>query len=117
MRYDATDRVRFAALSLDLLNLAAIRDWTRSLAICSALETYGSHGPLISGSVRDHFPTDVKMSLRKSIVEVSGLLERSRVEWSHAGRRRHTWTRAKDAAYARTKPEVFATRLATSHGA
>lgn len=29
-----------------------------------AYETYGDHGPLISGAVRDHFPADIKDRLR-----------------------------------------------------
>ena len=30
----------------------------------SALDTWGDHGPLISGCVRDHFPAPVKETLR-----------------------------------------------------
>lgn len=41
----------------------ASREWDR--IFCEALDKYGSHGPLISGCGRDHFPAHIKDELRR----------------------------------------------------
>lgn len=59
----------------------------------SALATYGSHGALISGAVREHFPTDVKDQLRFLAHARSELDSAAFAHWYASGKRsRPDWT-------------------------
>lgn len=50
------------------------RDYDQALAV--ALDTYGDHGPSISGAGREHFPTCTKDYLR-SLARNVGILSRA----------------------------------------
>lgn len=63
----------------------------RSAVIDAALEEYGSHGSLISGCVREHFPELVKDRLRSLAVAQNDAFDRSLAHWRKAGRRAETW--------------------------
>lgn len=69
--------------------LACAASVSHSRLAARSLRKYGAHGPLISGSVRDHFPEPVRDTLRDLAREV---------------------TRQSNAAYACRPPRV---RLAT----
>ena len=58
-----------------------------------AEKAYGSHGPLISGIVRDHYPTEVKDTLRETISRASRERDRGWAHWRAAGRTLGTWRR------------------------
>ena len=50
---------------------------------------YGSHGPLVSGVVREHFPADVKMRLRALVNDMNALGGAALTHHRGTGRRRH----------------------------
>lgn len=88
--WTAADHVReaeYAARTADRL-LSAYYGMVRD-----AEQTYGSHGPLISGIVRDHFPQEVKDTLRETISRANRERDRGWAHWKAAGRRVHTWRR------------------------
>jgi hypothetical protein len=58
---------------------------------------YGAKGPVISGSVREHFPKPVKDKLRKLARGVSENLDKSRAAWKGAGKRSSTWQKERQA--------------------
>jgi len=60
-------------------------------AIRDAERTYGDHGPLISGVVRDHFPGPVKDQLRAYVRVIQDQQDQSLAHWVASGRRAHTW--------------------------
>lgn len=86
-RADHVREAEYAARTADrLLSVyyAMVRD---------AEQTYGSHGPLISGIVRDHFPVEVKDTLRETISRANRERDRGWVHWRAAGRKVETWRR------------------------
>lgn len=50
---------------------------------------YGSHGPLVSGVVREHFPPGVKARLRALVNDMNALGDASLTHHRGTGRRRH----------------------------
>lgn len=58
-----------------------------------AEQTYGNHGPLISGIVRDHFPEELKDTLRELCRRGNRERNRSYTHWRAAGRTVGTWRR------------------------
>lgn len=60
-------------------------------AIDAALKTYGHEGSLISGAIRDHFPSVVKDALRSLAVEKQFCVEASLAHHEASGKRRTTW--------------------------
>lgn len=66
------------------------------------IAAYGDgNGDQISGSVRDHFPTEVKDALREVARSVTKCLSDSREAWRRAGRTHATWMREKEQTIAR----------------
>lgn len=62
-----------------------------------ALDTYGSHGALVSGVVRGHFPDRVKESLRYMLARFAAVKDASVAHWFASGSR----TRYRDTELAR----------------
>lgn len=84
---DHVREAEYAARAADRL-LAAYYGMVRD-----AEQTYGSHGPLISGIVRDHYPHEVKDTLRETISRANRERDRGWAHWRAAGRTVATWRR------------------------
>lgn len=63
MAFNPYQDARFASV-IRQFELACFYSRAHSELAQSALDTWGDHGPLISGCVRDHFPAQVKDTLR-----------------------------------------------------
>ena len=73
------------------LNQSRKLDSAYMTAVARALHSFGDHGALISGVVRDHFPPDVKHNLRRLAHGSTELRDRSLAHWRAAGRHIQTW--------------------------
>jgi hypothetical protein len=62
----------------------------RALLVRAAFDTYGDHGPLISGCERDHFPAPVKRMLQRYAVAQGDASDTAYSLWRSAGRRART---------------------------
>jgi len=89
-----TDLIAQTAEQLLVLAYAHSRVHTELAKL--AMEQFGDHGSLISGCVRDHFPVPVKDRLRDIALEVTRLLDESKIEWRKSGKHLRTWIRLKD---------------------
>ena len=64
----------------------------QSAIVHESLETYGNHGPNVSGIARDHFPAPVKDELRRLcrvICEESDAAYAARPKWTRRDTIRH----------------------------
>jgi hypothetical protein len=78
------------------LELARAERFRYNQEVERALRTYGDHGSLISGVVRDHFPPCVKDRLRQLCASYNLLVDRSLECWRQDRRRLSTWRRLRD---------------------
>jgi hypothetical protein len=82
--------------ALAFLAKARAADRLYRLRVSHALKTYGDHGPLISGVVREHFPEDVKRDLRQTAHVYTFALDASLAHWQAGRRTLETWRRERD---------------------
>lgn len=75
----------------NLADLGAMRLRQADRLAEKALAEYGSHGSLIAGCVRYHFPEPVKCMLRRLYFGSSETFDRSIAHWRAAGRYVNTW--------------------------
>ncbi len=71
--------------------LSTVEDKMHADIVKRAEAVWGSHGPLVSGIVRDHFHDAVKDALRHLAHSASDYLGKSLAHWKAAGFRQHTW--------------------------
>lgn len=98
---DKAKQARLTAQAAEDMRLCYAFSRAHSKLARWAERTYGDHGPLISGSVRLHFPPHVKDCLRHLARKVTEHSGRSYAAWHNAGRRRATWFRLKEQTIAR----------------
>jgi hypothetical protein len=79
-----------------LLYKAATTKAAYSAFADECLGTFGDHGPLISGVLRDHFPPAAKDRLRALARGFADCYSASLAHWQASGRRVHTWRRLRD---------------------
>ena len=81
-KVDHLREARFAQATANALHTAY------SQLVGQALESYGSHGPLVSGIVRGHFPEEVKDTLRWLAHRTTRERDRALTHWKAAGKRK-----------------------------
>jgi len=62
-----------------------------TVLVRAAEATYGDHGPLVSGAVREHFPEPVKVRLRRLAYARGTALAFSRTLWDATGATGARW--------------------------
>jgi len=75
---------------------ASTLDCAYARLVTFALATYGDHGPLISGVIRDHFPVETKSILRTLCHGASRERARSLAHWQASRRTVANWRKWKD---------------------
>ncbi len=96
MRLDSTSRASFAETARVWAQRAYHYRRAHYRLTAWAEARFGSHGPLISGVVREHFPDPVKDALRRLARLETHTMDASRKAWRTAGKQRATWFRMVD---------------------
>jgi hypothetical protein len=82
--------------AIELLRLAKVTSEIRNNLTTKGQEIYGEHGPWIAGGFQEHWPDEVKDTIRTHAKAFGDLLTRSYMCWMKAGATRRTWLREKD---------------------